>query len=176
MIMDFSIDRERFETKLKTTDSYLLQRQSPGGFSLLEAMIVVVILSLAGATAIPHLIAWRSNMSLTGAVNELKGNLASAKALAARENTTFWVNFEPAAGRYRLIRKDEDDNDICLKEEQLPGGVIIDSTHPEYTLTDNKTSFNSRGGADNCTIVFAGTNGRCKLIAVSIIGKVEVRD
>jgi Tfp pilus assembly protein FimT len=174
MIMDFSIERERFETKSKTTASVLLQ--SPVGFSLLEAMIVVVILSIAGATAVPHLIAWRSNMSLTGAVNELKGNLASAKTLAARENTTIWVDFEPAAGRYRLIRKDEDDNDICLKEEQLPSGVTIDSTHPDYTLTDNKTSFNSRGGADNCTIVFTGTNGRCKLIAVSIIGKVEVKD
>lgn len=145
------------------------------GFSLLEVILVLTILSVAGAAAVPNLISWRTNMTLRTAVNELKGNLESAKALAAKENTTIWVEFKPAQARYRLIRKDPDDNEVSIKEEVLPAGVKIDASHPEYTVTGNKTNFNSRGGAKNCTIVFTNTVGKSKRIAISIIGKIEIK-
>lgn len=146
------------------------------GFSLLETLLVLSILCLVGAATVPHFLGWRSNMSLRSAVNELKGNLESAKTLATKENTTIWVEFKPAEGRYRLTCKDPDDNDVSIREEQLPAGVKIDPTHPEYTVSGNKTSFNSRGGAKNCTIVFTNTSGKSKRVAISIIGKIEVRD
>jgi prepilin-type N-terminal cleavage/methylation domain-containing protein len=146
------------------------------GFSLLEALIVLTILCVAGAAAVPHFYGWRSNTCLRSAVNELKENLESAKTLAAKDNTTIWVEFVPNASQYRLTCKDREDNDIILKEEQLPSGVKIDDTHPAYTVTGNKTNFNSRGGAKNCTIVFTNASGKSKRIAISIIGKVEVKD
>jgi Tfp pilus assembly protein FimT len=153
-----------------------LRNQVAAGFSLLEALLVLTILCLAGSAAVPHFISWRGNMSLRSAVTELKGNLESAKTLAVKENTTISVEFKPAEGRYRLTCKDPDDNDVSIKEAQLPAGVKIDATHPAYTVSGNKTNFNSRGGAKNCTIVFTNTSGKSKRVAVSIIGKIEVKD
>lgn len=146
------------------------------GFSIVEALIVVAILSLAGAIAIPHLISWRGNMRLISAVHELRANLETAKALAAKENTTVTLQFEPASGQYRMTYRDRDDAVVAIKAEQLPPEVRIDSTHPGYTLTGDKTSFNSRGGADNGTIVLSNSSGKSKKISISIIGKIEVKN
>lgn len=146
------------------------------GFSIFEVLIVLAILSLAGAIAIPHLISWRSNMRLINAVHELRANLEAAKALAAKENTTITLQFEPTSGQYRMTFRDVNDAVVAIKAEQLPPEVRIDSTHPGYTLTGHKVSFNSRGGADNGTIVLSNSNGKSKKISISIIGKIEVKN
>lgn len=157
------------------TDSSGLSEFSKG-FSIFEALIVVAILSLAGTIAIPHLISWRSNMRLVSAVNELRANLATAKALAAKENTTVTLQFEPASGQYQVTYRDKHDRVVAIKAEKLPHEVRIDSAHPGYTLTDHKTSFNSRGGADNGTIVLSNSKGQSRKISISIIGKIEVKN
>ncbi|HSM91010.1 MAG TPA: hypothetical protein VLT56_13415, partial [Desulfobacterales bacterium] len=64
---------------------------------------------------------------------------------------------------------------ISIKEERLPQDVIIDKTHAQYTVTNDKTGFNSRGGANNCTIVLTNLKKMSKVISVSPIGKVEVK-
>jgi Tfp pilus assembly protein FimT len=146
------------------------------GFSLFEVLVVGFILALAGAMAIPHFLGWRSNMRLISAVNELRADLETAKAFAARENTTITLQFEPASGQYRMTYRNKDDAVVAIKAEQLPPEVKIDSTHPGYTLTGHKTSFNSRGGADNGTIVLSNSRGASRKISISIIGKIEVKD
>jgi prepilin-type N-terminal cleavage/methylation domain-containing protein len=145
------------------------------GFSLFEVLVVVAILSLAGAIAVPHLIDWRSNMRLRAAVRELKENLELAKTLAAKENMYIFVEFAPADGKYRLSYKDLDGNLIPIREERLPYDVKIDKTHAQYSVTNDKTGFNSRGGADNCTIVLTNLQKKSKIISISTIGKVEVK-
>lgn len=145
------------------------------GFSLFEVLVVVAILALAGAVAIPNLIDWRSNMRLRAAATELKENLELAKAVAVKENMYIYVEFVPMEGKYRLSYKDPDDNLIPIKEERLPHDVIIDKTHAQYTVTGDKTGFNSRGGANNCTIVLTNLQKKSKIISISPIGKVEVK-
>jgi hypothetical protein len=109
-------------------------------------------------------------------VRELRANLETAKALAAKENTTITLQFEPASGQYRMTFRDIDDAVVTIKAEQLPPEVRIDSSHPGYTLTGHKVSFNSRGGADNGTIVLSNSKGKSKKISISIIGKIEVKN
>ena len=145
------------------------------GFSLFEVLVVVAILALAGVVAIPNLIDWRSHMRLRAAATELKENLQLAKAVAAKENMYIYVEFIPMEGKYRLSYKDPDGNLIPIKEERLPHDVIIDKTHAQYTVTNDQTGFNSRGGANNCTIVLTNRQKKSKIISISPIGKVEVK-
>jgi prepilin-type N-terminal cleavage/methylation domain-containing protein len=145
------------------------------GFSLLEVLVVIAILALAGVVAIPNLIDWRSHMRLRAAATELKENLELAKTMAAKENMYIYVEFVPLEGKYRLSYKDLDGNMIPIKEERLPQDVIIDKTHAQYTVTNDKTGFNSRGGANNCTIVLTNLRKKSKIISISPIGKVEVK-
>jgi Tfp pilus assembly protein FimT len=131
---------------------------------------------MAGALALPHLIGWRNNLRLISAVNELRADLETARALAAKENTTITLQFEPAVGRYRMTYRDKEDRVVAIKTEQLPPNVRIDAAHLDYTLTGHQTSFNSRGGADNGTIVLSNSMGRSRKISISIIGKIEVKN
>jgi prepilin-type N-terminal cleavage/methylation domain-containing protein len=148
----------------------------PKGFSLLEALMVLAILALAGAAAIPDLIKWRSQMRLRAAAVELKENLELAKVLAGKENKYIYVKFVPAEGKYHLSYKDPDNNFIPIKEERLPQDVIIDKTHEQYSVHGDQTGFNSRGGADNCTIVLSNLQKKSRLISISPIGKVKLKD
>jgi type II secretion system protein H len=147
-----------------------------GGFSLIEMMVVVLILAIVAATAIPNLIAWRSGMNLRAAINELRNDLESARARAVKENAQVTVAFIPTAGQYRMTYQDPDANTILLKSQTLPAGVRIASDNPLYTLTGNSTSFSSRGTAAPGTIVLTNQKGKTSAISITFIGKIEVKD
>ncbi len=61
--------------------------------SLLELMIVIGIIGILSATAIPNFIAWRNNSQFNGAVNTLAGDLAGAKQSAIQNNATVVITF-----------------------------------------------------------------------------------
>ena len=54
-----------------------------GGFTLLEAMIVIFIIAIVATVAAPNFIAWRSKARLRSAADNLKGDLELAKTKAA---------------------------------------------------------------------------------------------
>jgi Tfp pilus assembly protein FimT len=142
--------------------------------SLLETLLVLFILTAAAAIAVPNLISWRSSMRLRVIVNELIGNLESAKAFAARHNTTITVQFEPSNGQYRITYITSDDQVMALRHETLPPEVRIDSSHPDYTLNNHRTTFTSRGGATPGTLVVRNLAGNTKRIVISSFGKIRV--
>jgi Tfp pilus assembly protein FimT len=158
-----------FQTLIRTQ-----AQRSAKGFSLLEALVVLFVLTTAAALVIPNLIDWRTSMRLRSIVNELIGDLESAKALAAKHNTTITVQFEPANGRYRITYIDSLDQVVDLKHETFPPEVRIDSSHPDYTLSNHRTTFTSRGGATPGTLVVSNLAGNTKKIVISSFGKIRV--
>jgi Tfp pilus assembly protein FimT len=144
-----------------------------GGLSLLEMLVVLFILSIAVTAVVPNLFSWRANMRLQGKINELVGDLESVRALAAKHNTTMNVQFVPEEGRYRISYVDTDGNVVALKNEVLPPDLRIDSSHPDYTLTDHRMAFTSRGGATPGTLVLSSLTGKSKKIVISSIGKIR---
>jgi Tfp pilus assembly protein FimT len=144
------------------------------GMSLLEVLVVLFILSTAAAMVVPNLINWRTSMRLRVIVNELIGNLESAKDLAARHNTTITVQFEPLDGQYRITYINSDDQVVALKQETLPPEVRVNSSHPDYTLNNDRTTFTSRGGATPGTLVVSNLAGNTKKIIINSFGKIRV--
>jgi prepilin-type N-terminal cleavage/methylation domain-containing protein len=49
------------------------------GFSLVELMMVIGVLTLISAIATPSLLKWRSNAKLRGATSNLKGDMELAR-------------------------------------------------------------------------------------------------
>jgi Tfp pilus assembly protein FimT len=142
--------------------------------SLLETLVVLFIITTVAAIAVPNLINWRTSMRLRGIVNELTGDLESAKVLAAKHNTTVTVQFEPTEGRYRITYIGSDNQVVALKQDTLPPEVRINSSHPDYTLTNHRTTFTSRGGATAGTLVVSNLAGHSKKIVISSFGKIRV--
>jgi Tfp pilus assembly protein FimT len=137
-------------------------------------LVVLFILSIAVTAVVPNLFSWRANMRLQGKINELIGDLESVRSLAAKHNTTMNVQFVPAESRYSISYVDSDGNVVAIKNEVLPPELRIDSSHPDYTLTDHRMAFTSRGGAIPGTLVLSSLAGKSKKIVISSIGKIRV--
>lgn len=161
-------------------DRSMFDRQEPvrsgRGFSLLEIMIVLLILATAAATVFPNLISWRVGLRLQGAINELLGNLQSAKALAAKHNTTVSVQFAPAENRYQISYVDSDGQIVTLKQEALAPEIRIDTSHPDYSLTNHRMAFTARGGATPGTLVVSSLSKKCRKIIISSMGKIRTEN
>jgi prepilin-type N-terminal cleavage/methylation domain-containing protein len=150
----------------------------PTGFSLIEVIVVIAIFAIAGAIAVPNLIDWRHGMRLRAAVNEVRGDLETAKARAIKENATVTVEFLPAEGRYHLTYPDAAGSPVLIKEPSLPPGIRFAVDDPDYTFdgSGNKTSFSSRGTAQGGTLVLKTDKGKKLSIVVHFLGRIDVRN
>ena len=59
----------------------------------MELMVVVAIIAITAAFAIPNMIGQRADAKLQGAVNNLKGDLNVVRTMAVRENASVVVVF-----------------------------------------------------------------------------------
>lgn len=148
------------------------------GFSLIEVVVVIGILAITAMVTIPNMIDWRHGMRLRAAVNEVRGDLETARARAIKENAQVTVEFIPADGRYRLTYPDSDGNTVLIKEQSLPPGLWFAVENPDYTFdsSNNRASFSSRGTAQSGTLVLENDNGKTVSIGVNFLGRIEVRN
>ena len=68
------------------------------GFSLVELIIVVTIIIVVAALALPILLNTVANIRLRAAAGELSGLMQEARILAAKKNTVYDIKFTTVAG------------------------------------------------------------------------------
>jgi type IV fimbrial biogenesis protein FimT len=140
--------------------------KSTKGFSLLEAMIVIAVIGILSAIALPSIIGQRSNTNLRDAVSMIRGNFEMARSRAIRENaivsvlikadgyTIFFDNGPgAAAGNWA-----PDGGEKILSDTKLPPGIRIDLA--TMTFTNSGTRFNGRGYSSNPGIVTVLSSGK----------------
>lgn len=70
------------------------QKKNISGFTLIEAMIAVVIIALLAAMAFPPLLGLRDKYYVQGAAEQMLGRLAEARLSALNRNQNVSVNFD----------------------------------------------------------------------------------
>jgi type IV fimbrial biogenesis protein FimT len=134
----------------------LFTKHNESGFSLIELMIVVALIAITAALALPNLIGQRADAKLRGAVNNLKGDLNKARSLAIRDNANVVILFE--ADQYQVFVDNgatsnnwEREGDESQRVRRLPPGVSIDIGVTNLTTVCPNvavvwcTQFNERG-------------------------------
>ena len=128
--------------------------KSSKGFSLLETMVVIGLIGILTAIAIPQLIIYRNNAKFRDAVSMIQADFEKARSRAVRENAhvAVEINTNTNTNAYKICidngfgggtanNRTCDGNEKILCDASLPAGIKISQT----TFTGNKTGFNGRG-------------------------------
>ncbi len=144
---------------------------NPKSFSLIELLVVIGIL---GALALGGVLAFRTYqpaLELSGAVQELVGDLRYAEQLAVTEQKEYGIQFFASEGRYQL-----------MKFGQSPEVIAVVEFSPKVSfqyisLTDDRVVFNPYGAAkEPGEVTLINTNNSTTTIQIKASGFVKVID
>ena len=128
------------------------------GFTTLELLVVILILLIMAAIALPNLSGWTRNQRLKGAARDLMSHLQFARLEAIKRNTpvelTFYLNSEPIRDSY-IVSEDG----VTLIDVRMPVGVNLKDT----TFVDNKVGYKSRGFPDATSFLPTEPDGRVEI-------------
>ncbi len=105
------------------------------GFSLMELMLVISMIVLLAAIAMPSMLGWREGARLQGAVENLRGDLQLAKLKAVQEggpvavlfsDDEYQVFIDPANAGVR------DAGERLIRRRPLPSGGSIGLANTDF--------------------------------------------
>ena len=161
------------------------------GFTLIELITAMVILSIITATALPNFSTWRNNYQIRAESNRVHMDLRLARMTAIKNNNDVVVTFLPASQTYSILN-DTNNNGTADTGESLnsralennvqfgfSGGSITDMDNNSVTETvkmgpSDIVVFDARGQASVSGVLFlinkyhfsAGSNDQLRGINV----------
>ncbi|PID58293.1 hypothetical protein CSB45_04295 [candidate division KSB3 bacterium] len=147
---------------------------SSRGYTLLEVLVVLFIISLISAVSTPNFLTWLQSYRLQAAAASLSNHLQSTRLLAILKGTPHEMQVRPATkGNYYQIVEDPKGEDrlvatigrVILDKEFR--GVVISST------TSKALMFTPRGTAKSGNIQLRNSRGETIKITISQYGRVK---
>lgn len=157
-------------------------RRNSSGFTFLEVMIVVILLGIVLAIAVPSINSTLNEIKLDGAAQEVVYAIQYVQSRSIKEDVVYGVEFFPGTDSFRCYLMATDltiynplDKKPYIVDFDGQGhlqGVDLESTD----FPSNKEEFNSLGEPSSGGSVVLGYAGFQKTINISVvIGKVSVQ-
>ena len=140
------------------------------GVTLVELMIVIALLGIMFAIAVPFRLHHRTNTDLNTAARGVAGDLFNMKQRAAAERTPYRIEFDEANQHYRLVNGGTNEELQTKNFSTLSGGIIMSNT----TFTGKKIEFFVRGTASPGSVTLTNTRNSKAVITVNITGRTHV--
>jgi prepilin-type N-terminal cleavage/methylation domain-containing protein len=130
------------------------------GFSAIELAVVLALMGLLAAIALPR---WRGLLQgyeLNNAARQIQSELHNLKSRAAAENVSFQMAFSQGATGYTIQR-----DNVAVVAKPLAEGTTITKA--------GTISFSPRGTAVANRVRLVNNDGACRQIVVSPTGRVR---
>ena len=170
------------------------------GFTMVELMIVIAVIAILTAIAVPNIISWLPNYRLKSAARDVVSNFRKAKITAIKMNRNCAITFNQAVGgiNYDYVIFVDADNDL---EYDIGENVITqvrwrdyknvsfdtakgggdgltftnnDDGLPSITFRSNGLPRNNIGGLGTGTVFLKNTNNRTISVVVSSAGNIRI--
>lgn len=150
------------------------RRYSRTGFSIVELLVVVALIAIVSAFAVPMWQNYAANSNLKTAAREVMADFSNAKQRAVEENMDVYrLTFNVAGNSYLLSRTDS--GTVWTKSVASFGsGIQIDGGHPPNFSGGSIVSFRKRGTLSPGNVRLINALGSTATITVNITGRTYV--
>ena len=132
-----------------------------GGFSIIELIVVLVIMGIVAAIAIPGWKHWLHIAALNSSTRQIQSELHNIKMRAAAENVGFQLAYSQDTSEYTVQRDSKP-----FQKKPIPRGTVITKSGTIW--------FSPRGTAGANRVRLRNEIGACRQVVVSATGRVRV--
>ena len=157
------------------------------GFTLIEVIIVVAIIGIMTAIAIPSISSWLPNYRLKGAARDLYGAAMKAKGEAVKRNVNCALTFGQDGNAY-IVYADANSNfifdggDTSIQQvKEWPKQVSLNdvnfddtSGNPTIAFRPNAIPIDNGGGLANGTVSLTNSKGRQSSVVINQAGSIRI--
>lgn len=136
------------------------RQEEQQGFSLVELMVVIGILAILLAIAVPRYSAWRASTALQSATETLMAHMKQARIMAVAGNRDVYIAFTTTG--YTLDSKGTQPQAFNLSS--YGGGLSL-------SANTSPMDFNSNGTSSTGTVTLTDADGDSKAITVNVVGR-----